>query len=90
MVTWKARRIHIPGDPSVTADARLCLVKRSTGAPSFKWGQSSESALKGEADFASDCTPSIYIGGMWMRGSRLREEGAASGQREGPLQARSI
>jgi len=35
-------------------------------------------------------TPSIYIGGMWTRGSRLREEGAASGQREGPLLARSI
>jgi hypothetical protein len=43
-------------------------------------------------------TPSVYIGGMWTRGRRLREEGAmgsqreepASGQREGPLLARSI
>jgi hypothetical protein len=33
-------------------------------------------------------TPSIYIGGMWTGGSRLREEGAMSSQREGPLQAR--
>jgi hypothetical protein len=28
-------------------------------------------------------TPSIYIGGMWTGGSRLREEGAISSQREG-------
>jgi hypothetical protein len=33
-------------------------------------------------------TPSIYIGGMWTGGSRLREEGAMSSQRDGPLQAR--
>jgi hypothetical protein len=30
-----------------------------------------------------DLIPSIYFGGMWTIGSRLREEGAASGQREG-------
>jgi len=32
--------------------------------------------------------PSIYIGGMWTGGSRLREERGMSSQRERPFQAK--
>jgi hypothetical protein len=33
-------------------------------------------------------TPSIYIDGMWTRGSKLRKKGAMFSQREKPFQAR--